>query len=85
MPVVCGSRLAVDRSVLHGSFKAAVSQGTPESLMREEIDGKHKLYTALATSVPRGEIRLVDGGGHATFHFRRPDAAFQAIEDLLGR
>lgn len=79
VPLIVLSSMAVD------SFKAAVSQGTPESLMREEIDGKRKLYTAMAASVPRGEIRLVDGAGHATFHFRRPDAVLQAIEDLLGK
>jgi pimeloyl-ACP methyl ester carboxylesterase len=66
-------------------FKAAVSQGMPESLLREEIEGKHRLYTAWAESVPRGEMRLVEDTGHATFHFRRPDAVLQAIKDLLHR
>jgi pimeloyl-ACP methyl ester carboxylesterase len=65
-------------------FKEAVSQGTPESLLREEIEGKRRLYTALAGSVPRGEIRLVDAG-HVTMHLRRPGAVLQAIQDLLGR
>jgi pimeloyl-ACP methyl ester carboxylesterase len=66
------------------SFKQAVSQGIPESLLNGEIEGKRRLYTALAGSVPRGEIRLVDGAGHATIHLRRPDAVQQAIQDLLG-
>jgi pimeloyl-ACP methyl ester carboxylesterase len=67
------------------SFKKAVSQGTPDSLLREEIDGKRRLYTALAESVPRGENRLIDDVGHVTLHLRRPDAVLQAIHDLLGR
>jgi hypothetical protein len=65
-------------------FRKAVSTGEDESLMREEIDGKARLYTALAESVPRGENRLVHGAGHASIHWRRPDAVIQAVRDLLG-
>ncbi len=65
-------------------FKQAVSGGTPESLLREEIDGKRRLYTALAASVSQGENRLIDDVGHVTLHLRRPDAVQQAIQDLLG-
>jgi len=65
-------------------FKEAVSAGVSESLLREEIDGKRRLYTAMIESVPRGEIRLVDGG-HVTMHFRHPEAVAEAIQDLLGR
>jgi pimeloyl-ACP methyl ester carboxylesterase len=65
-------------------FKRAVSIGESESLLRDEIEGKHRLYTALAESVPRGEIRRVDAG-HATIHVRQPEAVLQAIRDLLGR
>jgi hypothetical protein len=61
----------------------AVSVGESESLLREEIEGKRRLYTALAESVPRGEIRLVDAG-HVTMHLRRPHAVLQAIQDLIG-
>jgi hypothetical protein len=43
-------------------FKQAVSVGESESLPRQEIEGKQRLYTALADSVPRGEIRLVEAG-----------------------
>ncbi|WP_433511846.1 alpha/beta fold hydrolase [Nonomuraea sp. CA-143628] len=67
------------------AFKEAVSQGTPESLLREEIDGKRRLYDALAASVSHGENRLVDDVGHVSIVFRRPDAVFQAIRDLLDR
>jgi pimeloyl-ACP methyl ester carboxylesterase len=66
------------------SFKRAVLVGESDSLLREEIEGKRRLYTALAESVPRGENRLVDAG-HVTMHLRRPDAVLQAIQDLLGR
>ena len=65
-------------------FKQAVSGGTPESLLREEIDGKRRLYTALAESVSQGENRLIDDVGHVTLHLRRPNAVQQAIQDLLG-
>jgi pimeloyl-ACP methyl ester carboxylesterase len=65
-------------------FKQAVSMGVPDSLLHEEIEGKRRLYTALAGSVPRGEIRLVDAG-HVTMHLRHPGAVLQAIEDLRAR
>ena len=65
-------------------IKQAVSVGESESLLREEIEGKQRLYTALAGSVPHGEIRLIDAG-HVTMHLRRPGAVLQAIQDLLGR
>jgi pimeloyl-ACP methyl ester carboxylesterase len=65
-------------------FKEAVSAGVSESLLREEIDGKRRLYTSMVESVPRGEIRLVDGG-HVTMHLRHPEAVAEAIQDLLGR
>jgi pimeloyl-ACP methyl ester carboxylesterase len=67
------------------AFKKAVSEGIPESLLREEIAGKRRLYTALAASVPRGENRLIDDAGHLTIHWRRPDAVLLAIQDLLAR
>jgi hypothetical protein len=65
-------------------FRRAVSVGESESLLRDEIEGKRRLYTALAESVPRGEIRLIDAG-HVTMHFRHPDAVLLAIQDLIGR
>ena len=67
------------------SFKAAVSQGIPESLLCEEIEGKNRLYTTWAESVRNGENRLVEHVGHVTLHFRRPDAVLQAIQDILHR
>jgi hypothetical protein len=66
-------------------FKKAVSQGIPESLLREEIEGKRRLYTALAESVPHGENRVIDATGHVTIPWRRPDAVLEAIQDLLGK
>jgi hypothetical protein len=65
-------------------FKAAVSQGIPESLLREEIEGKRRLYTTWAHSL-HGENRLIEDVGHVTLHFRRPDAVLQAIQDLIDR
>ncbi|MER6045969.1 alpha/beta hydrolase [Streptomyces sp. NPDC001793] len=66
-------------------FKKAVLIGESEAQLRKEIDGKRRLYTDLAASVPRGENRLVEGVGHASIHWRRPDAVLQAVKDLLGR
>lgn len=66
-------------------FKKAVLIGENEQLLREEIDGKRRLYDALAASVPHGENRLVHGAGHASIPWRRPDAVLQAIQDLLSR
>jgi pimeloyl-ACP methyl ester carboxylesterase len=65
-------------------FKAAVSQGTPESLLRQEIEGKRRLYTTWAHSL-HGENRLIEDVGHVTLHFRRPDAVMQAIRDMFDR
>ena len=61
-----------------------MSQATSESLLREEIEGKRRLYTTLAESVPRGEVRFVDAG-HVAMHFRHPEAVIHAIQDLLDR
>jgi pimeloyl-ACP methyl ester carboxylesterase len=66
-------------------FKKAVLIGESEALLREEIEGKRRLYADLAASVPRGENRLVHGAGHASIHWRRPDAVLEAIQDLLGK
>jgi hypothetical protein len=71
-------------SMTTDAFKEAVSIGESGSLLREEIEGKRRLYTALAGSVPRGEVRLVDAG-HVTMHYRCPDTVVQAVQDLLGR
>jgi pimeloyl-ACP methyl ester carboxylesterase len=67
------------------AFKRAVSPGTPESLLRAEIDGKLRLYQEWADSLPYGECRIVEGAGHASFHWSHPDAVTQAIRDLLGK
>lgn len=71
-------------SMTTDAFKEAVSVGESESLLRQEIEGKRRLYSALAGSVPRGEVRLV-GAGHVTMHYRHPEAVIQAIQDLLGQ
>jgi len=65
-------------------FTRVVSMGRTESLLHEEIEGRRRLYTMLAGSVPRGELRTV-GTGHVTMHLRRPDEILQAIRDLLAR
>jgi pimeloyl-ACP methyl ester carboxylesterase len=62
-------------------FRRAVSVGESDSQLRDEIEGKQRLYENLARTVRRGEVRLVDGG-HFTMHFSSPDAVLQAIKDL---
>jgi pimeloyl-ACP methyl ester carboxylesterase len=79
VPLIVLTAMGID------AFKRAVSEGIPEPLLREEIEGKRRLHDALAASVPHGENRLVDGAGHVTIIWRRPDAVLQAIQDLLGR
>jgi hypothetical protein len=78
VPLIILSSMATD------GFKTAVLIGESESQRREEIEGKRRLYTALAESVPRGENRPVDAG-HVTIHYRCPDAVLEAIQDLLDR
>jgi pimeloyl-ACP methyl ester carboxylesterase len=78
VPLIILSSTTVD------GFKAAVSAGQSDELLRQEIEGKHRLYAQLAESVPRGELRLVDAG-HVTLHLRHPEAVQQAIQELLGR
>ena len=63
-------------------FKKAVLMGESDALLRAEIDGKRRLYDALAASVPRGENRLVDAG-HVTLHMRCGGDVTRAIRDLL--
>jgi pimeloyl-ACP methyl ester carboxylesterase len=79
VPLIVLSSMEID------SFKRAVSGGTPEALLLEEIEGKRQLYADWVRSVPRGEIRLISEAGHVTIHLRRPDAVLRAIEDLLDR
>lgn len=47
--------------------------------------GKHRLYTDLATALPRAEIRRLDDAGHSVLAWARPDAVIQAIRDALSR
>jgi pimeloyl-ACP methyl ester carboxylesterase len=65
-------------------FGRVVSAGRSESLLREQIEGRRRLYTVLAGSVPRGEIRPVDAG-HVTMHLRHPGDVLHAVRDLLQR
>jgi len=78
VPVIILTSMGID------PFKQAVSQGIPESLLREEIEGKRRLYTTWAHSL-HGENRLIEDVGHVTLHFRRPDAVLKAIQDLIDR
>ncbi len=78
VPLIILCAMSVD------DFRRAVSVGESESQLREELEGKRRLYAKLAASVSRGENRLVDAG-HLTMHLRHPDAVLQAIQDLLGR
>ena len=78
VPLIILSSMGTD------GFKQAVLVGESESLLREEIEGKRRLYTDFARSVPRGEVRLVDAG-HVTLHLRHPEAVLGALADLPGQ
>src|ERR687892_496554 len=60
------------------------SMGESESLLQEEIEGKRRLYTELAESVPHGEYRVVDAG-HVSMHFQRPDVVIQRFGTCSAR
>jgi AMP-binding enzyme len=64
---------------------AGCTPGTPESVLRAEIDGKLRLYREWTDSFPRGECRVIEGAGHASLHWSHPDAVVQAIHDQLGK
>lgn len=55
----------------------------PDEWQRQVIDGKRRLNTALAASIPRGEQRLLPDASHAWMQAERPDAVVQALRDLL--
>jgi hypothetical protein len=63
-------------------FRKAVSPGESESSFRKELEGKRRLYAALAASVTRGENRPVEAR-HVTIHLRHPETVVRAIRDLL--
>jgi pimeloyl-ACP methyl ester carboxylesterase len=78
VPLIVLTAMGID------AFKKAVLVGESDALLRAENEGKRRLYTALAGSVPHGENRVIEGAGHASIHWRHPDAILQAIQDLLG-
>lgn len=55
----------------------------PVEWQRQVIDGKLRLNTALAASLPRGEQRLLNDASHGWMQADRPDAVVQALRDLL--
>ncbi|MFC9625309.1 alpha/beta fold hydrolase [Streptomyces sp. NPDC056930] len=56
-----------------------------ERVLREIHCTTRALHADLASSVPRGEQRILDDAGHGFLHEDRPDAVLQAIADLLHR
>jgi pimeloyl-ACP methyl ester carboxylesterase len=56
----------------------------PEAELRAGNIRKCGYYESLASSVPRGENRLVDAG-HSTLHTQQPQAVVAAIRDVLAR
>ena len=53
--------------------------------LREMTEGKRRLYAALAGSVSRGDLRILDDARHSTIATDRPDAVREALRDLLGQ
>lgn len=64
---------------------ATQEQLWPEHVLREIHRTTRALHADLASSVPRGEQRILDDAGHGFLHEDRPDAVLQAIVDLLHR
>lgn len=58
--------------------------GDRESAARPH-QAKHRVYTDLAASLPRAEIRRLDDAGHSNLTWARPDAVIGAIHDVLSR
>jgi pimeloyl-ACP methyl ester carboxylesterase len=74
VPVIVLAAMGID------PFQAVL---IPQAQLRELNSHKAGIYRPLATSVPRGEYRAIEGAGHSTLHTDRPDAVVQAIRDLL--
>lgn len=51
--------------------------------LAESNQTKHQLYTDLAATLPRAEVRRLDDAGHSGIAWLRPDAVVQAIRDTL--
>ncbi|MER5853290.1 alpha/beta hydrolase [Streptomyces sp. NPDC002012] len=66
-------------------YDAAQAHLWPEGVLREINDAKTTLHTQLASSVLRGEHRVLENAGHGWLHEERQDAVLQAIADLLDR
>jgi pimeloyl-ACP methyl ester carboxylesterase len=64
-------------------FRRAVSAGTSEEALAQEIEGRRHLYEQFALSVPRGECWPVEGVGHVTMHLRRGDLVLDAINEVM--
>lgn len=52
---------------------------------REPGNAKHRLYSHLATALPRTEVRRLDDAGHSNITWARPDAVVRAVRDVLAR
>lgn len=64
---------------------ATQAQLWPEHVLSEIHRITSALHADLASSVPRGEQRILNDAGHGFLHEDRPDAVLQAITDLLHR
>jgi pimeloyl-ACP methyl ester carboxylesterase len=74
--------LIILSSVGTDGFKDAVSVGESPALIREEIEGKLRLYEHVASAVPRGTVRPLDVG-HVTMALRCPNEVAQAVRDVV--
>jgi CheY-like chemotaxis protein/pimeloyl-ACP methyl ester carboxylesterase len=61
------------------------AQFMTDELMGEALDGVRALHAAIASSVPRGEQRLLEGVSHQYLHVEGADSVVQAISDLVQR
>jgi pimeloyl-ACP methyl ester carboxylesterase len=76
--------LVVFCSMTTDGFRDAVSSEEPRELVEAEIDAKLRLYSELAGSVPRGQVRRVSSG-HVTLPFQQVDAIVEVVRQMIGR
>ncbi len=69
-------------SVATDAFQEAVATDDTRRLAQQEIDGRLRLYSALAQPLTRAEVRRIQAG-HITLPFHDPDAVLRAVHDCL--
>jgi hypothetical protein len=81
-----GPRPDVPISILSASgIDAQQMLFSTEDQLPAQIQGRQRLYAAIAEAAPQGEHRTVTDASHTTLPMAHPDAVAQAVTDLLRR